>query len=74
MNETEPDVLANMTFSKEYRARLHSTNPIDRIEGEIKRCTDDVGILPNDEAIIFHVGAILLEQNDQWTAHCKPAT
>jgi transposase-like protein len=49
-DDAEPDVLAYMIFSKEHRAKLHSINPIERLNGEIKRRTDVVGILPNDEA------------------------
>ena len=66
MDEAEPDVLAYMTFPKEHRAKLHSTNPIERLSGEIKRRTDVVGIFPNDAAITRLVGALLLEQNDEW--------
>ena len=66
MDEAEPDVLAYMTFPKEHRAKLHSTNPIERLNGEIKRRTDVVGIFPNDDAITRLVGSILLEQNDEW--------
>ena len=66
MDEAEPDVLAYMTFPKEHRAKLHSTNPIERLNGEIKRRPDVVGIFPNDDAIVRLVGSILLEQNDEW--------
>ena len=66
MDEAEADVLAYMTFPKEHRAKLHSTNPIERLNGEIKRRTEVVGIFPNEEAIVRLVGALLLEQNDEW--------
>ena len=66
MDEAETDVLAYMTFPEEHRAKLHSINPIKRINGEIKRRTDVVGIFPNDSAIVRLVGALLLEQNDEW--------
>ena len=66
MDQAEPDVLAYMTFPKEHRTKLHSTNPIERLNGEIKRRTNVVGIFPNEAAITRLIGAILLEQNDDW--------
>ena len=66
MDEAEPDVLAYMTFPKEHRVKLHSTNPIERLNGEIKRRTEVVGIFPNEAAITRLIGAILMEQSDEW--------
>ncbi|AUX69476.1 IS256 family transposase [Porphyrobacter sp. HT-58-2] len=66
MDDAEPDVLAYMTFPKEHRAKLHSTNPIERLNGEIKRRTEVVGIFPNEGAINRLIGAILMEQSDEW--------
>jgi len=66
MDEAEADVLAYMSFPKERWPKIHSTNGLERLNGEVKRRTEVVGIFPNDEAIVRLVGAILLEQNDEW--------
>ena len=66
LDEAEEDVLAYMNFPKEHRAKIHSTNRLERVGGEIKRRTEVVGIFPNEAAITRLVGAILLEQNDEW--------
>jgi putative transposase len=66
MDEAEADVLAFMSFPKDHRVKIHSTNPIERVNGEIKRRTEVVGIFPTEAAIVRLAGAILLEQNDEW--------
>ncbi len=66
MDDGEDDVLAYMDFPKAHRKQIASTNPLERLNAEIKRRTDIVGIFPNDAAIVRLVGALLLEQNDEW--------
>jgi putative transposase len=66
MDDAENDVLAFMSFPKAHRTQIHSTNPLERLNAEIKRRTDVVGIFPNEAAITRLVGALLLEQNDEW--------
>jgi putative transposase len=66
MDEAEDDVLAHMGFPKEHWQQIYSTNPLERLNGEIKRRTDVVAIFPNEAAIVRLVGAMLLEQNDEW--------
>ena len=66
MDDAETDVLAFMSFPKSHRVQIHSTNPLERLNAEIKRRTNVVGIFPNEAAITRLVGALLLEQNDEW--------
>ena len=67
MDASRDDVLAYMDFPREHWAQIASTNPLERVNREIKRRADVVGIFPNDEAIIRLVGALMLETNDEWT-------
>jgi putative transposase len=61
MDDSEHDVLAYMTFPAQHRTKLHSTNPLER-----KRRADVVGIFPNETSVNRLIGAVLLEQNDEW--------
>lgn len=66
MDQAEHEVLAFMDFPKEHRVKIHSTNVLERLNGEVKRRADVVGIFPNDKAIVRLVGALLMEQNDEY--------
>jgi transposase-like protein len=66
MDRSREEVLVYMSFPREHWAQIASTNPLERLNGEIKRRADVVGIFPNDRAVIRLVGALMLEQNDEW--------
>ena len=70
MDDAEYDVLAYMSFPKSHWPQIRSTNPIERLNLEVKRRTNVVQIFPNEAAIVRLVGALLLEQNDEW-AVCR---
>lgn len=66
MDDAEADVLAYMAFPAQHRTKLHSTNPLERLNKEVKRRADVVGIFPNEDSIVRLIGAVLLEANDEW--------
>jgi transposase-like protein len=66
MDAAREDVLTYMDYPKEHWAQIASTNPLERLNKEIKRRADVVGIFPNDDAIVRLVGALMLEQSDEW--------
>ncbi len=65
LDEAEADVLAHMVFPAHHRAKIHYTNPLKRLNGEIKRRADVVGMFPNEPAATRFIGALLLQQKDE---------
>ena len=64
--EAEEDVLAYMAFPQDHWTRIYSTNPLERLNREVKRRTDIVGVFPDQEAVLRLVGSVLLEIDDEW--------
>ena len=66
LSEAEEDLLAYMAFPQDHWARMYSTNPLERLNREVKRRTDIVGVFPDQESVLRLVGSILLEIDDEW--------
>jgi len=71
LENAEADLLAFYAFPREHWPKLRSTNPLERVNKEIGRRSDVVGIYPNDRALIRLAGMLLIEQNDEWLVQRK---
>ena len=66
LEEAEEDLLAFYGFPRDHWPKLRSTNPLERVNREIGRRTDVVGIFPNDRALLRLAASVVIEQNDEW--------
>lgn len=66
MDGAREDVLSYMTFPREHWTQIASMNPLERLNGEIKRRADVIGTFPNDRAVVRLLGALMLESSDEW--------
>lgn len=71
LQDARPDVLAFCGFPPKHWRQIWSTNPIERLNKEIKRRTDVVGVFPNPAALLRLAGAVLVEQHDEWEASTR---
>ncbi len=71
LDDSEHDVLAYMGFPAQHRQKLHSTNTVERLNKEVKRRADVVGIFPGEASIVRLIGAVLLEANDEWATQTR---
>ena len=67
MDSAEQGILVSTSFPHAHRLQLHSTTPLERLNAEVKRLTNVAGIFHNERAIIRLVGAMVIEQNDEWS-------
>ena len=68
LNDARPDLLASAGFPLRHWRQIWSTNPLERVNKEIKRRTDVVGVFPNPAALLRLAGSVLVEQHDEWEA------
>lgn len=66
MHEAKTEILSHLVFPKAHRTQVHSTDPLERLNAEVKSRSDVVGVLPDDAAVTRLVGALSLERNDEW--------